>query len=226
MNRKKVVSKEEAIKKINDGDSIMVGGFTNFGCPCNLLYELIKQGQRGLTTISEDLGWSNDHYDQGISMLIANGQIKKVITSFIGNNFVANKWIAEKKLEYSLIPQGTLIERIRAAGAGLGGFYTPTGVGTIVEIDKETKVIDGKKYILELPLSARVALIKAHTADTMGNAFFRYTASNFNIAMAMAADVVILETENMVDPGEIEPDLVQLPGVLVNYIVHCKEVAF
>lgn len=226
MNQKKVVSREVAIKKINDGDSIMVGGFTNFGSPCNLLYELMKQGQKELTTISEDLGWSNNRYDQGISMLIANGQIKKVITSFIGNNLVANQWIAEGKLEYGLIPQGTLIERIRAAGAGLGGFYTPTGVGTVVEKGKETKIIDGKKYILELPLSANVALIKAHTADTMGNAFFRYTGSNFNIAMAMAADIVILETENVVEPGEIEPDLVQLPGVLVNYIVHCKEVAF
>lgn len=226
MNQKKVVSQEEAIKKIKNGDSIMVGGFTNFGGPCNLLYELKKQGQMGLTTISEDLGWSNENYDQGISMLIANGQIKKVITSFIGNNLIANQWIAENKLEYSLIPQGTLAERIRAAGAGLGGFYTPTGVGTVVEKGKETKIINGKKYILELPLSAKVALVKAHTADTMGNAFFRYTGSNFNIVMAMAADIVILETENLVNPGEIAPDLVQLPGVLVDYIVHCGEVAF
>lgn len=226
MNQKKVVSKEIAIQKINDGDSIMIGGFTNFGSPCNLLYELMRQGQKELTTISEDLGWSNNNYDQGISMLIANGQIKKVITSFIGNNIVTNKWISEGKLEYSLIPQGTLVERIRAAGAGLGGFYTPTGVGTVVEKGKETKIINGKKYILEFPLSAKVALIKAHTADTMGNAFFRYTGSNFNIVMAMAADLVILETENIVEPGKIEPDLVQLPGVLVDYVVHCREVAF
>lgn len=222
----KVIDIKEAIGQIKDGDTVMIGGFTNFGAPHNLMNEVARQEIKNLTTISEDLGWSTDTYNQGLSMLIEKGLVKKIITSFLGNNKIANKKIAEGKLEYSLVPQGTLVERIRAKGAGIGGFYTPTGVGTIVEEGKETKEIDGVKYLLEKPLGADVALVKAHTADTMGNAFFRYSTSTFNIVMAMAADLVILEVERVVEPGEIEPDLVQLPGVFVDHVVLAKEVAF
>ena len=144
----------------------------------------------------------------------------------MGANQIANQKIASGELEVELIPQGTLAERIRAAGAGLGGFYTPTGVGTVVEEGKETKIIDGRKYIFEKPLHANVALLKAHTADTMGNAVLRYAAMNFNPCMAMAADIVILEAENIVRSGEIEPDRVHIPGVFVDYIVHCEKVGF
>ena len=134
--------------------------------------------------------------------------------------------IFNKSLEVELVPQGTLAERIRAAGAGIGGFYTPTGVGTVVEEGKETKVIDGKKYLLELPLRANVALVKAYKADRLGNAIFKYTAANFNPVMAMAADLVILETEELLEVGEIEPDQVQLPGIFVDHIVVAKEAMF
>lgn len=222
----KLVTIQEALSVIKDNDTVMVGGFTNFGAPNNLVNALSRTGLRGLTTISEDLGWSNGRFNQGISVLIEAGMVKKVITSFLGANQIANKRLAAGELEVELVPQGTLAERIRAAGAGLGGFYTPTGVGTVVAEGKELRVINGQSFLLELPLRANVALIKAHTADTMGNAFIRYAARNFNPCMATAADIVILEAENVVEPGDIEPDNVHIPGVFVDYVVHCQEVGF
>ncbi len=223
---KKIVDMPEALTHIRNGDVIMVAGFTNFGAPNTIINAIANSALTGLTTISEDLGWSNGRFNQGISRLIENGKVKKVITSFVGANRIANQKIADGELELELVPQGTLAERIRAAGAGLGGFYTPTGVGTIVEKGKEIKRIDGKTYLLELPLKADVAIVKAHTADMMGNAVLRYSAMNFNICMAMAADTVILETENLVNAGDIEPDRVHIPGIFVDYIVHCAEVDF
>ena len=222
----KLVSMQEALDKIKDRDTVMVAGFTNFGAPNNIIQALKKTNLRGLTTISEDLGWSNERFHQGISELIEAGMVSKVITSFLGANQIANQKIAAGELAVELVPQGTLAERIRAAGAGLGGFYTPTGVGTVVEEGKETKYIDGRKYILEKPLRANVAILKAHTVDTMGNAVLRYASMNFNPCMAMAADIVILETENVVERGEIEPDRIHIPGVFVDYIVHCEKVGF
>ncbi len=222
----KLVSMQEALHHIRNNNSIMVAGFTNFGAPNNMINAIKHTELEGLTTISEDLGWSNDRFNQGISELIASGKVKKVITSFLGANKIANQKVASGELEVELIPQGTLAERIRSSGAGLGGFYTPTGVGTIVEQGKEVKVIDGQKYIFEKPLHADVALLKAHTADTMGNAVLRYATMNFNICMAMAADIVILETENIVEAGEIEPDRIHIPGVFVNYVVYCERVDF
>lgn len=222
----KVIDIKEAIGKIHSGDTVMIGGFTHFGGPNNLINAIAESNLENLTTISEDLGWSGPAFHQGISFLMERGKISGVITSFIGRNQIANELIAAGKVELTLVPQGTLIERIRSAGAGIGGFYTPTGVGTVVAEGKETKVINGRTYLLELPLGANVALIKAHTADTMGNAVFRYTGANYNPAMAMAADVVILETEHLVEPGVIEPDRFHLPGIFVDYIVHAEEVAF
>ena len=222
----KLCSMEDALAKLKSNDIVMVSGFTNFGAPNNLINALAEMEIDGLTTISEDLGWSNKSFNQGISRLIENNRVKKVITSFLGANKIANEYIAAGRLELELIPQGTLAERIRAAGAGIGGFYTPTGVGTVVSDGKETRIINGRKYLLELPLGADVALIKAHTADTMGNAMLRYSAKNFNVCMVMAASTVILEAENVVSPGEIEPDRVDIPGVFVDYVVHCPEVSF
>lgn len=222
----KLISMQGALDKIRNEDTIMVAGFTNFGAPNNIINALKETKLQGLTTISEDLGWSNGRFNQGISELISAGMVRKVITSFLGANQIANQKIASGELEVELVPQGTLAERIRAAGAGLGGFFTPTGAGTVVEEGKETRVIDGRKYIFEKPLRANVALLKAHTADTMGNAVLRYAAMNFNPCMATAADIVILEAENVVEPGVLEPDHVHIPGVFVDYIVHCERVGF
>ena len=211
---------------IRSGDKVAVGGFGNVGGPMNLLYELEKHPEiNHLTTISEDFQMSETPYNQGFTGLLLNGQIDEIVVSFFGHKKAQAK-VDAGEVKLTLIPQGTLAERLRAAGAGLGGFYTPTGVGTVVEEGKETKVINGKKYLLELPLKANVALVKAYKADRMGNAVFAYTAQNFNTAMATAADIVILECEKLVENGEIVPDQVQLPGVFVDYVVHCEEVHY
>ena len=222
----KVVDIRTAIDKIKSGDKVAVGGFGNVGGPMNLLYELEKHPEiNHLTTISEDFQMSETPYNQGFTGLLLNGQIDEIVVSFLGHKKAQAK-VDAGEVKLTLIPQGTLAERLRAAGAGLGGFYTPTGVGTVVEEGKETKVINGKKYLLELPLKANVALVKAYKADRMGNAVFAYTAQNFNTAMATAADIVILECEKLVENGEIVPDQVQLPGVFVDYVVHCEEVHY
>ena len=222
----KVVDIRTATDKIKSGDKVAVGGFGNVGGPMNLLYELEKHPEiNHLTTISEDFQMSETPYNQGFTGLLLNGQIDEIVVSFFGHKKAQAK-VDAGEVKLTLIPQGTLAERLRAAGAGLGGFYTPTGVGTVVEEGKETKVINGKKYLLELPLKANVALVKAYKADRMGNAVFAYTAQNFNTAMATAADIVILECEKLVENGEIVPDQVQLPGVFVDYVVHCEEVRF
>ncbi len=222
----KVVDIRTAIDKIKSGDKVAVGGFGNVGGPMNLLYELEKHPEiNHLTTISEDFQMSETPYNQGFTGLLLNGQIDEIVVSFFGHKKAQAK-VDAGEVKLTLIPQGTLAEKLRAAGAGLGGFYTPTGVGTVVEEGKETKVINGKKYLLELPLKANVALVKAYKADRMGNAVFAYTAQNFNTAMATAADIVILECEKLVENGEIVPDQVQLPGVFVDYVVHCEEVHY
>ena len=223
----KTIDIESAVKLIKSGDTVMIGGFTNFGCPLNLIYKLAEHPEiKDLTVISEDMGYGGLPYKQAQGALLANGQLKEIVVSFLGRNKDANDAVLNGNLKLTLVPQGTLAERIRAGGAGIGGFYTPTGVGTVVEEGKETRVINGKKYLLELPLRADVALVKARLADKMGNAIFRYTAANFNPAMAMAADVIILETEELVECGEIEPDRVQLPGIFVDHVVLAAEVTF
>lgn len=223
----KVTDIVTAVSKVKSSDSLMLGGFTRTGSPYNLLYELAKHPEiHDLTLIAEDMGYGLASYPQGPEMLVFNKQISRLCVSFLGKNKKVNKAIASKEVELKLVPQGTLVERIRAGGAGLGGFYTPTGVGTVVEEGKEVKEINGKKYLLELPLRANVAFVKAQIADRMGNAVFRYATQNFNIAMATAADIVILEVEQIVECGEIEPDLVGLPGVFVDYVVLADKVVF
>lgn len=218
----KVTTIEKAVDLVKTGDTLMVGGFGIQGCALSLLRELAKRPIYGLTTISEDAGFVFGAIEQAVPALLEKGQIKKLCLSFLGGNQTAHSLINTGKLELDLIPQGTLAERIRIAGAGIGGFYTPTGVGTVVEEGKEKKTIDGKEYLLELPLRANVAFIKAYQADRMGNATFKYAAMNFNPLMAMAADITIVEAEKIVEPGEIEPDHVHLPGVFVDYVV-CSE---
>ena len=210
---------KDAIDLVKSDSTLMIGGFTLFGCPLALLRELSTRDVTGLTTISEDTGFGSTFRDWTATDLFEKRMIKQVCTSFIGNNKAVNDLIHANAIELELIPQGTLAERIRAAGAGLGGFYTPTGVGTVVENGKEKRVIDGKEYLLESPLTADFAFIKAYKADWMGNAIFKYTAMNFNPLMAMAAKTVILEAEEVVPAGEINPEDVQLPGVFVDYVV-------
>lgn len=216
----KVTDISTAISLVKKGDVVFLGGFGNVGAPMHLLYELAKHPEiNELTIVSEDLHYGDLPFVQGPEVLLRTNQLKKVSVSFIGSHKPFENAINDGRLELEFIPQGTLAERIRAAGMGLGGFYTPTGVGTEVELGKETKVIDGKKFILETPLHGNVALVKAYKADRYGNAVFKLTAQNFNTVMAMAADIVILEVEKLVEVGEIEPDSVQLPGIFVDQVV-------
>ncbi|GAB6190117.1 CoA transferase subunit A [Marinitoga arctica] len=211
----KVVKAEEAISFVNDGDSIMIGGFLTVGTAETLIDELIKQNKKDLTIICNDTSFE----DKGIGRLIYHKLAKKVITSHIGTNKETQRQYIEKELEVELVPQGTLIEQIRAGGVGLGGILTPTGVGTVVEEGKKIIEIDGKKYILEKAIRGKVALVKAKRADHVGNLQFEFTARNFNPIIAMAADIVIVEVDEIVPTGTFGPDDVHFPGALVDYIV-------
>jgi acetate CoA/acetoacetate CoA-transferase alpha subunit len=193
----------------------MIGGFLCVGTPELLVDALVKKGVRDLTIIGNDTGYP----DRGIGKLIVSGQTKKAIVSHIGTNKETGRLMNTGELEVDLVPQGTLAERIRSAGAGLGGFLTPTGVGTIVEEGKQTLTIDGKKYLLELPLKADIALLKAWKADKLGNLVYRRAARNFNPLMAFSAELVIVEAEEIVEVGELDQDEVVTPGTLVDIIV-------
>ena len=212
---KKVVDKNELKQYLKDGISIHFGGFMVCGTPEGLVDLLIEMKLKDLTLICNDAGFP----DRGIGRLIVNGQVKKLITSHIGLNPEAGKQMNEGKMEVELVPQGTLAERIRAAGSGLGGFLTPTGVGTSVENGKQKLTIDGKEYLLELPLRADFAFLRGSITDTIGNVYYNGTSRNFNPLMALAADMVIVETEELVEKGQIKPEDVMTPGVLVCYIV-------
>lgn len=211
----KVVTLEETLSFIQDGQRIMVGGFLNVGAPLKLLEAIYEKGTKDLTVISNDTSF----VDKGVGKLLANNQIKKVIGSYIGSNPETGKRMNDGRLEVELVPQGTFAERIRCGGAGLGGFLTPTGVGTIVEEGKEILEVNGKKYLLELPLKADIALIKAYKADTFGNLVYRGTARNFNPLMAMAADLVIVEAEEIVEVGALNLEEIVTPGIFVDKII-------
>ena len=220
----KIIDIKKAVSMVKDGDRIMFGGFGHVGSPRNLIRALGETDVKDLHTVSDDLGITIRGFNQTHSRLVERGTITSSQCCFIGQNPVAGEKYMEGKIDIEFIPMGTLAERIRAGGSGIGGFYTKTGVGTLVEEGKETKIIDGEKYILEKPIRADVAFIKAYKADKYGNAVFKYTAENFNPIMAMAADLVILEAEKIVEVGEIEPDEVKLPGVFVDYVVEAGEV--
>ena len=212
---KPVMSPQEALSAVKPGMSIMVGGFNYGGIPYTLVDALLEAGTDGLTLISND----TSYVDVGHGKLVAAGRVKKVIASHVGLNKKTGELYNAGKLELELVPQGTFVERIRAAGFGLGGFLTPTGVGTVVEEGKQVLEVNGKKYILELPLRADVALIRAHKADRMGNLTYFGTNRNFNPAMATAADLVIAEVDYIVDPGELDPNNIVTPGLLVDILV-------
>lgn len=205
----------EVLKHISDGSTIMVGGFLGVGTPETLINALVAKGIKDLTLIANDTAFP----DRGVGKLIVNKQVKKVIASHIGTNPETGRQMTSGETEVVLVPQGTLAEQIRAAGAGLGGFLTPTGIGTVVGEGKQKITVNGQEYLLELPLKADVALIKAHLGDRKGNLVYRKSARNFNPLMAMAADIVIAEVSRIVDVGEIDPELVMTPGVFVDYVV-------
>jgi 3-oxoacid CoA-transferase subunit A len=211
---KVVASAEEAIRDVFDGASIMIGGFGLCGNPENLIRALVKKGTRNLTTISNNAGVDG----AGVGLLLANGQIRRHIGTYVGENKLLEEMVLKGLVDLQLIPQGTFSERMRAAGAGIPAFYTPTGVGTIVAEGKESREFDGRTFIMERALYADFAFVKAWKGDRWGNLVYRKTARNFNPMMATAAKVTIAEVEHLVEPGELDPDLVHTPGVYVKRI--------
>jgi acetate CoA/acetoacetate CoA-transferase alpha subunit len=211
----KIVTIEEAISHIEDGMTIMVGGFLSCGTPHKLVDALVEKGVKDLTLICNDSGF----LDSGAGKLVVNKQIKKLIASHVGTNPETGRQMNAGEMEVDLVPQGTLAERIRASGAGLGGILTPTGVGTVIEEGKQKLEIDGNEYLLELPLKADVALILGYIVDKSGNIVYKGATRNFSTLMATAADIVIVEAENLVETGEIDPNHVVTPGLFVDYIV-------
>jgi 3-oxoacid CoA-transferase subunit A len=205
----------DAIFDIEDGATIMSGGFGLCGNPENLILALRERETKGLTVISNNCG--TDHY--GLGVLLQNRQIRKMISSYVGENKNFEQQFLSGELEVELNPQGTLAERIRAGGAGIPAFFTATGVGTVVADGKETREFDGRTYVMERGLTADFALVKAWKGDKAGNLVFRKTARNFNAMMAMAGRVTIAEVEELVEVGEIEPDQVHLPGIFVQRIL-------
>ncbi len=210
---KKIISITEAGKIVKSNSSVMIGGFLRCGTPAKIIDELVKNKVSDLTLIANDTCVP----DSGRGKLIVNKQVKKVITTHIGTNPETGKQLHNKEIEVELVPMGTLVERIRAAGAGLGGVLTPTGVGTVVEEGKQTLEIDGKKFIYEKPLKADYAIIYANKVDKFGNAFLEGTTRNFNPVMATAADVVIVEAQELSETP-LDPNYITIPGVFIDYI--------
>ena len=211
---KVVASAEEAIQDILDGATIMVGGFGLCGMPENLIRALVHKGVKNLTTISNNVGVDG----VGMALLLANGQIRRHIGTYVGENKLLEQMVLNGTVHLDLIPQGTFSERIRAGGAGIPAFFTPTGVGTAVADGKEAREFDGRTYIMERALKADFAFVKAWKGDRWGNLVYRKTARNFNPMMATAAKITIAEVEHLVEPGELDPDLVHTPSVYVKRI--------
>jgi len=212
---KVVANADEAIRDMQDGAVIMSGGFGLSGNPENLISAIHRKGVKNLTVISNNCGTT----DKGLGILLQSRQIKKMVASYVGENKEFERQAIAGEIKYTLVPQGTLAERIRAAGAGIGGFFTPTGYGTMVGEGKETRVIDGRHYILEAPLHADFAFVKAYKGDTKGNLIYRKTARNFNPVMATGARVTFAEVEDIVEPGRLEPDAVVTPGIFVTHVL-------
>lgn len=213
--KSKIRTANEALAELKDGMTVMIGGFLGVGAPEILVTEVLDKDTKDLTVIGNDTGFP----DKGIGRLIVAKRIKKAIASHVGTNPETGRQMNAGETEVVLVPQGTLAEQVRAAGAGLGGILTPTGVGTVVEEGKQKITIDGKDYLLELPMHADFALINAYKADEKGNLVYRRSARNFNPLMAMAAKVVVAEVEHIVPVGDIDPDEVITPGLFVTYLV-------
>jgi len=212
---KVLASAGEAVEAIPDGATIMMGGFGLCGIPETLIAALHARGTRDLTVISNNAGID----DFGIGVLLRARQVRKMIATYVGENKEFERQYLSGELEVELVPQGTFAERIRAGGAGIGGFFTPTAFGTLVAEGKETRLIDGTPYVLEKPLTADFAFVKGWKGDRAGNLVYRKTARNFNPVMATAAGVTIAEVEQLLEPGKIDPEHVVTPGIFVRYIL-------
>jgi len=215
---KVVASSDEAIREVPDGAVIMLGGFGLCGIPENLIRSLVRKGTRDLTIISNNAGVDG----VGAGLLLAAGQIVHHIGTYVGENKLLEEMVLNGRIQLDLVPQGTFSERIRAGGAGIPAFFTPTGVGTVVAEGKETREFDGRTYLMERWLRADYAFVKAWKGDRMGNLVYRKTARNFNPMMATAAKVTVAEVEHLVAPGEIDPDHIITAGIFVQRIVHVK----
>ncbi|WP_306148985.1 MULTISPECIES: CoA transferase subunit A [unclassified Roseibium] len=212
---KHAVKAAEAAEMIPDGSSLLIGGFMGVGTPHRLIDALVDRGAKDMIVIANDTAMPG----KGIGKLITSGCVSKVIASHIGLNPETQQKMISGEIEVDLVPQGTLVERIRAAGVGLGGILTPTGIGTLVEDGKQTVTVNGKDYLLEEPLGGDFALIAAHQADYVGNLEYSLTAHNFNPIMAMAGATVIAEPQTIVPVGVISPDSVKTPGILVDHLL-------
>jgi acetate CoA/acetoacetate CoA-transferase alpha subunit len=219
MPKSKLTTLDEFKALLKDGMTIMVGGFMTDGTPEQLINAVVESGVKNLTLINNDGGYP----ERGIGKLIANGQVKKLIASHVGLNPTVAKLMNSGEMEVDLVPQGTLAERIRAKGAGLGGILTQTGLGTLVQEGKQVVESEGKKYLLEVPLAADLAIIEATYADNFGNGVNIGTTRNFNPLMALAADKVVLGTYKLQELGEVDPSSVTIYGVLVDHIVQIEE---
>jgi 3-oxoadipate CoA-transferase alpha subunit len=215
--RTQTVDALTAVKEVKDGDTVLVGGFGMAGMPVQLIDALIEHGAGDLTIVSNNAG----NGDTGLAALLAAGRVRKMVCSFPRQ---ADSWVFDGlyragKIELELVPQGNLAERMRAAGAGIGAFYCPTGVGTPIAEGRETRVIDGREYVLEYPIRGDVALIRAHVADRLGNLVYRKTARNFGPVMATAATVTIAQVSRIVEVGELDPESIVTPSIHVNRLV-------
>ena len=210
-------STDEAVAGVEDGATVLVSGFGMAGMPVPLVDALIRQGATDLTVVSNNAG----NGDTGLAALLAAGRVRKVVCSFPrqSDSWVFDGLYRAGRIELEVVPQGTLAERLRAAGAGLGGFFCPTGVGTLLAEGKETREIDGRTYVLELPLRGDVALVGAHRADTAGNLVYRKTARNFGPVMATAATTVVAQVSEVVEAGGLDPEAVVTPGIFVDRVV-------
>lgn len=217
--KNKIITIGNATEHFRDGMTIMVGGFMGVGTPPRLIEALLASGVKNLTIIANDTAF----VDTGIGPLIGNRRVKKVIASHIGTNPETGRQMIDGELEVELVPQGTLIEQIRCGGAGLGGVLTATGVGTVVEEGKQKIVLEGKTWLLERPLRADIALIRAHQADTSGNLTYQLSARNFNPLIALAADITLAEPDELLPVGDIAPDNVITPAAVIDFIVNPQE---
>jgi 3-oxoacid CoA-transferase subunit A len=211
---KRISSADAAIEKLTDGATILMGGFGLCGIPENLIAAVRRKGTKSLTIVSNNAGID----DFGIGILLQNRQVTKMISTYVGENKLFEQQVLSGELEVELNPQGTLAERLRAGGAGVPAFFTPTGVGTMVAEGKETREFDGRQYVMERGLRGQFAFVKAWQGDRWGNLVYRKAARNFNPLMATAADYVIAEVEQLVDLGQLDPDSIHTPGIFVNAI--------
>ncbi|MDC7125454.1 MAG: 3-oxoacid CoA-transferase subunit A [Spirochaetales bacterium] len=221
MKEKKILTSDAAAELVKSGDVVMVGGFMGCGSPPEILSSLEKAGTNNLTLVCNDAGWymPDKGMVNGVAPLVLNKQFSKAITTHIGLNSEMQRQMLSGETDVQLVPQGTLAEKIRSAGCGLGGFLTPTGVGTEVEEGKEVIEHDGKKYLLEYPLKGNVALLHASVADKAGNLLFARSARNFGPLMAMACDLVIVQADKIVEIGELDPEAIITPSIFVDYLV-------